>query len=121
MEPSLWSFLDAAIEELDLAGYAVDAVDGRAGTVASVGSEGDARFLCVDTGLRFFGRQVVVPASLVGEVDAGRELLTVNCTCEQLRGSPAPDPERGPDAEYRRLLDGYYGGQRPPSATVSEG
>ena len=120
MDPSLWRFLEAAIDDIDLAGYTVEAVDGPLGIVDAAGRDGDARFLAVDTGIWIFGRSVIVPAGLVEEVDTGRRLVRVNCSREQVRGSPEPDPERGPDAAYRRRLDDYYSGQVPPSAAVSD-
>ena len=85
---------------LDLAGYAVQAVDGEIGKVDRAGDTD----LVVDTGPWIFGRKVLLPAGVVARVDHRSRTLHVDRTKEQIRD--APEYADAPD--YRDRLAHYY-------------
>jgi hypothetical protein len=121
MEPTLWQFRDPAIAELDLSGYAVEAVDGLLGSVTGVGGAPRATYLHVEAGVWILGRQLLLPAGLVSEVDPSRRIVRVSSTREQAHGAPQPQAEGELDAGERGVLEEWYRGQVPPSASLGDG
>jgi hypothetical protein len=86
---------------LDLAGYAVQAVDGEIGKVERAGDTD----LVVDTGPWIFGRTVLLPAGVVERVDHRSRTVHVDRTKEQIKDAP----EYADTPDYRDRLSRYYG------------
>ncbi|WP_229403197.1 PRC-barrel domain-containing protein [Micromonospora okii] len=93
---------------IDLAGYRVQAVDGRIGSIDEASNDTDARYLVVDTGPWIFGRKVLLPAGTVARVDHLDRTVHVDRTREQIKDSPAFDPDAFGQPEYRERVGGYY-------------
>jgi Protein of unknown function (DUF2795) len=118
MVTDIWAFSDRAIAVVDLAGYEVEATDGRVGRVnRSIGAMG-SEHLVVDP----FGRDrtVIVPAGLIESIDTDGRRVKVNRTQQELKRAPAYDAARGVDASYRSALSTHYAPSRGGSGMQQE-
>jgi hypothetical protein len=105
----LWTYREAeALEEVDVAGFEVEATDGVVGTVEEAAYELGSSWLVVDTGPWIFGRKVLLPAGTVESVDLDARKLHVDRTREEIKASPEHDPSGYADQEYRLALADYY-------------
>ncbi|MEU4779437.1 PRC-barrel domain-containing protein [Micromonospora sp. NPDC023633] len=93
---------------LDLVGYRVEATDGRIGSVDEASDDTDARWLVVDTGPWIFGHKVLLPAGTVTRVDHLDRTVHVDRTREQVKESPAFDPDAYGEPGYRDRIGDYY-------------
>lgn len=93
---------------LDLTGYRVEATDGRIGSIDEASEEADARYLVVDTGPWIFGRKVLLPVGTVARVDHLERTVYVDRTRDQVKNSPAFDPEEFARPDYRERVGSYY-------------
>ncbi|MCM0677225.1 PRC-barrel domain-containing protein [Micromonospora phytophila] len=93
---------------VDLAGYRVEATDGRIGSVDEASADTDARWLVVDTGPWILGRKVLLPIGTVARVDHLDRVVQVHRTREQVKQSPAFDPDAYGEPDYRDRVGGYY-------------
>ncbi|MEV0158263.1 PRC-barrel domain-containing protein [Micromonospora sp. NPDC050686] len=93
---------------VDLVGYRVEATDGRIGSIDQASDEADARYLVVDTGPWIFGRKVLLPAGTVDRVDHLERAVHVDRTREQVKNSPAFDPDEFARSDYRHQVGSYY-------------
>ncbi|MEV4491374.1 PRC-barrel domain-containing protein [Micromonospora coxensis] len=93
---------------VDLVGYRVEATDGRIGSIDEASEDADARYLVVDTGPWIFGRRVLLPVGTVERVDHGARVVHVDRTRDQVKQSPAFDPDDFGDPEYRQQVGSYY-------------
>ncbi|SCL15201.1 hypothetical protein GA0070624_0649 [Micromonospora rhizosphaerae] len=91
---------------IDLTGYRVEATDGRIGSVDEASA--DARYLVVDTGPWIFGRKVLLPVGTVARVDHLDRMVHVDRTRDQVKNSPASDPEHFERPDYRQQVGSYY-------------
>ncbi|WP_051796419.1 hypothetical protein [Streptomyces sp. NRRL S-87] len=92
-----------------LVGYKVEASDGHIGRIDKHSEYVGRQFVVVDTGPWIFGRNVVVPASLVARVDDENETVHISATKDEIKGSP--DFESGQhddDVAVIRLIEQYY-------------
>ena len=92
--------------------YAIAASDGRIGTVSDFLFD-DAiwmiRWLVVDTGNWLSGRKVLLPPSVMGQLDPiGRE-FAVGSTMQQVKDSPGIDTERPVSRQIETNIYDYYG------------
>ncbi|WP_327280452.1 MULTISPECIES: PRC-barrel domain containing protein [unclassified Streptomyces] len=95
----------------DLTDYKVEALDGGIGKVDKHSDEVDSSYLVVDTGPWIFGKHVLLPAGTVKRVDMAEHKIHVGLTKDEIKAAPEFDRERHlGDADYQRVLDGYYGG-----------
>jgi hypothetical protein len=105
-----WNYRpDVAVNARDLAGYAVEATDGRIGKVDRSTHTLDDGYLIVDIGHWIFGRKAVVPAGVVNHVDRIEGTVYLGCTKEQLKGAPDVHAEGGLDESSRTQLLDHYG------------
>lgn len=105
----LWTYREAEVlEEVDVAGFEVEATDGVVGTVEEASYELGSSWLVVDTGPWIFGRKVLLPAGTVDSVDPDARKLHVDRTREEIKASPEHDPSGYADQEYRLALADYY-------------
>jgi hypothetical protein len=103
---SMWAFRDS-VQERDLAGFDVEAVDGHIGKVDE--ASGDA-CLVIDTGFWIFGKQRMLPAGFVMRVDPHDGKVYVALTREEVKGLPDLDTERhcSDESAYHREMEPHY-------------
>ena len=93
-------------------GYAIEARDGRLGTVSDVLFE-DARWmirwLVVDTGHWLSGRKVLLPPSALGPPDPQSRRFPVKLTMQQVKDSPDIDTDRPVSRQMESHVYDYYG------------
>ena len=79
------------VEDLDVSGYKVVALDGAAGTIEQVLYWSDARtpdYVVVDTGGWFFSHKSVLSISEIEEIDADSRSLRIGMSRKQIREAP---------------------------------
>src|SRR5579862_6274099 len=95
----------------DLEGFAVRATDGTIGKVTDFCFDDESwivRYAVVDT-TAWLGREVLLSPYSMGELDWGREVLSVTITKEQLKNSPSIDTENPMSRQREKTYLGYYG------------
>ena len=93
-------------------GYAIEASDGRLGTVSDFLFEDASwmiRWLVVDTGNWLSGRKVLLPLSVLGQPDAGACQFPVKLTMQQVKDSPDVDTDRPVSRQLETHVYDYYG------------
>jgi hypothetical protein len=100
-----WSYTSDSgyTDELDIAGYEVEATDGQIGTVDEVGTG----WLVIDTGPWILGRRIMIPAATVSGVDQEHKRVYVGRTKDEIKNSPPMDATYT-EPLYRDELAGYY-------------
>lgn len=98
------------VGSLDIAGYDVEAEDGRIGTIDEATYETSASCLVVDTGFWIFGKKRMIPAGVVRRIDPDARTVHVAMTKDEIKGAPDFDPDRhGADEQaYHDEVGGYY-------------
>ncbi len=76
-----------------MVGYEVEGLDGRIGTIDEATWRTDRACLVVDVGPRILGRQVLVPAGLVDDIDHPNHTVHVVLPRDVVKDSPVYDPE----------------------------
>jgi hypothetical protein len=104
----MWVYRDAAWAKAKLIGYGVEALDGKIGRIDESSSEVGAAWIVVDTGPWIFGKKVMLPAGVIGDIDTDAETVFVNRTKEQIKDAPELDDDYR-DESYRSGLGAYYG------------
>jgi len=93
-------------------GYAIEASDGRLGTVSDFLFD-DAgwlvRWLVVDTGKWLSGRKVLLPVSALGHLDQEKEEFSVRLSMQQIKDSPDVDADRPVSRQMETHVYDYYG------------
>jgi len=95
-----------------LKGFAIEARDGRIGTVSDflfVDTTWKVRWLVVDTGTWLTERKVLIHPSAIGQVDHARQELPVKLTKAQVEGSPEILQDRPMSLQMEGSLYDYYG------------
>jgi PRC-barrel domain len=95
-----------------ITGYAIAASDGQIGTVSDLlfdDTNWSVRWLVVDTGHWLSGRKVLLPPSVVGQVDPNQKEFSVKLTMQQVKDSPPYDPSIAIDRAYDEKFLTYYG------------
>jgi hypothetical protein len=105
----LWTYRNEALTTRDLTGYKVEAVDGDIGKIDEATNDVSGSYVVVDTGPWIFGKKVLIPAGLLGDVDDDAETVYVNRTKDEIKNAPEFDDDRYRDEGYRSELGGYYG------------
>ena len=109
-----WNYRESAevsTRGQDLAGFAIEAVDGSIGKVDRSTNDVGSSYVVVDTGPWIFGRKVILPAGTINRVDWDEMKVYVDRTKNQIKESPELD-EAGTfdsDPAYRDRLGTYYG------------
>jgi hypothetical protein len=108
-----WNYRESAEvsnRSKDLAGFAVEAVDGSIGKIDRSTFDVGGSYVVVDTGPWIFGRKVMLPAGTIDRVDWNEEKVYVDRTKNQVKDSPEfDDSMTADDAAYRDRLGTYYG------------
>ncbi|WP_055479549.1 hypothetical protein [Sphaerimonospora mesophila] len=118
MTPDLWSYPASIQQEsgqgLDIAGYAVEATDGKIGSVDESSNEAGQSFIVVDTGPWIFGKKVMLPASVVTQIDMRERKVFVGRTKQEIKNAPEFDSAAYREAGYRERVADYYGRFQSP-------
>ena len=112
MTPDLWSYPNeytTAGQNLNLEGYDVEATDGKIGSVDEATYEVGGSYLIVDTGPWIFGKKVMLPASVVTQIDPQQRKLYVSRTKQEIKNAPEFDASTFKESEYRNRVGDYYG------------
>ncbi|CAM5671521.1 hypothetical protein SAVIM338S_07043 [Streptomyces avidinii] len=116
MTEHVWSYKSTSghLAGTDLTGYKVEAVDGSIGKVDKHSDEVGDAYLVVDTGVWIFGKEVLLPASTVIQVDPDEKKVYVDRDKEQIKSAPEfhRDTHLG-NAGYHEELGTYYGSGAP--------
>jgi hypothetical protein len=92
----------------DLAGYHVEALDGKIGKVDEATYDVGSAYLVVDTGPWILGRKVLLPAGTVQRVDHDDRTVYVDRSKDQIKNSPEYDKDTFGTPEYREQVGSYY-------------
>jgi len=96
-------------------GYRLQAAHGSPGHVEDVLADDVtwlARYLGVRTGTQPDGRRVLVPVSLLGEIDPGGRRVVTEVSAEAIEAAPGADPASPLDRGLEKKIYGHY--DRPP-------
>lgn len=108
---NIWAYRQNSGHRLgmDLAGFDVEAADGRIGKVDTHDAEADAGHLVVDIGLWIFGKHVLLPVGTISCVDPVERVLYVDRGRDEIKNAPAFDRhEHADDPDYHRRIGAYY-------------
>lgn len=110
----IWSYrqeagLTSDLDDTDLVGFSVEAVDGSIGKVDEATYEAGSSYLVVDTGPWIFGQKVVLPAGVISSVDYENESVFVNRTKDQIKDAPPFEETTYRESRYHDELGTYYG------------
>jgi sporulation protein YlmC with PRC-barrel domain len=93
-------------------GYVIAASDGRIGTVSDFlfdDANWKIRWLVVDTGKWLTGRKVLLPPSVLGQLDPNGSEFSIRLTMKQVKESPDIDTERPVSRQFETNIYDYYG------------
>ena len=93
-------------------GYAIEASDGRVGTVSDLLFEDVGwvvRWLVVDTGNWLSGRKVLLPLSALGRPDRALRHFPVKLTMEHVKDSPDVDTDQPVSRQIEAHVYDYFG------------
>ncbi|MFL5964780.1 MAG: PRC-barrel domain containing protein [Gaiellaceae bacterium] len=110
----MWAYRDTTLNQQNLSGLKVEALDGSIGKVDDATNDVDGSFIVVDTGPWIFGKKVMLPAGVIGRVDLDTETVFVNRTKDQIKNAPEYDEDKNQRDDtyrerYRNDLGSYYG------------
>jgi hypothetical protein len=109
MQVEMWTYREAdTVEDIDLAGFEVDATDGPVGKIEDAAYELGSSWLVVNTGPWILGKKVLLPAGTVESVDPEARKVYVDRTREEIKQAPEHDPSGYAEQEYRLALADYY-------------
>ncbi|MEV7010551.1 PRC-barrel domain containing protein [Streptosporangium sp. NPDC051022] len=112
MQPELWSYRDDVYDvnkSLDVAGYHVEAADGKIGSVDEATYEVGESYIVVDTGPWIFGKKVLLPASTVIRIDPQERRVHLSRTKDEIKNAPEFDESNFKERVYRDTVGDYYG------------
>jgi hypothetical protein len=104
----IWTFRDQQLGQLNLVGYSVEAIDGSIGKIDEATNDVGGSYIIVDTGPWIFGKQVILPAGVIDNVDQQEEKVYVGRTKDEIKNAPEYDADRGIDDTYRNDVGSYY-------------
>ena len=93
----------------NVVGFGVEATDGSIGKVDDATYEVGSSYLVVDTGPWIFGKKVMLPAGVIGDVDHEQETIMVDRTKDEIKNAPELDDSMMVTNQgYRTRLGSYY-------------
>ncbi|GAA4075698.1 PRC-barrel domain-containing protein [Nonomuraea soli] len=95
-------------KSLDLVGYHVQATDGKIGSVDEATYEVGESYIIVDTGPWIFGKKVLLPASVITQIDPQERNVHVSRTKAEIKAAPEFDEATFKEPEYRNRVGDYY-------------
>ena len=105
----LWTFRTRSVLGMDIAGFTVEAIDGKIGKVDEATQEAGGSYVVVDTGPWIFGKKVLLPAGVIQDVDLDTETVFVNRMKDEIKSAPEFDEKQYRDQGYRNQVGEYYG------------
>ena len=111
----MWTFRDERLARTDVTGFDVEASDGGIGKVDNATNDVGNSYIVVDTGPWIFGKKVMLPASVIDEIDLEAQKLFVRRTKDEIKNAPEFDEARITDPSYRDEYAGYYASRAPGS------
>lgn len=96
----------------ELKGYAIEASDGRIGSLKDVYFDDErhtVRYLVVDTGGWLTGRQVLIPPPGVLKVEHGEKAVYLRMSRQEVENSPSIDEDRPVSRQHESEIYGYWG------------
>ena len=96
-------------DRADLAGFDLEATDGRVGTVESATYEVGSSYVVVDAGPNNAGNRLMLPAGIVSRVDRDVRKVYVDRTKDEIDSAPAFGQNGYTDSDFRVRLGDYYG------------
>ena len=122
MEIDVWILRETTWADIDVVGYAVEAIDGEIGKVDRATYDVRESRIVVDTGPWIFGRKVILPAGKIDAIDTEARTVRVAATKDQIRDAPAYDDENLDEEEqHLRALSRYWGGAPQPGTPPGAG
>jgi hypothetical protein len=107
----LWTWeAKEAVNNADLSGFDVEALDGHIGKVDEATYDAGASCLVVDTGFWIFGKKRMIPAGTITAVDLTNNTLRVGMTKDQIKSAPDYDEAQRDREDYRERQNDYYSG-----------
>ena len=103
------STLGSSLNQEEITGYGVEAIDGSIGSIDDATLETDLGHIVVDTGPWIFGKKVMLPAGVITSVDHDDDKVFVNRTKDEIKNAPEFDDSMRNDEKYRTELGTYYG------------
>jgi hypothetical protein len=103
------STLGSTLNQQQITGYGVEAIDGSIGSIDDATLEADLGHIVVDTGPWIFGKKVMLPAGVIMSVDHDDDKVFVNRTKDEIKNAPEFDDSMRNDESYRTELGSYYG------------
>jgi hypothetical protein len=104
----IWTYRAQSAIGTDMTGFTVEAIDGKIGKVDEGTQEVGGSYIVVHTG-RIFGKNVLLPAGVIQDVDLDTETVFVNRTKDEIKNAPEFDEDRYRGQDYRNEVGGYYG------------
>ncbi|MDP9865669.1 MULTISPECIES: PRC-barrel domain-containing protein [Streptosporangium] len=111
MSSELWTYRTDVYDvnkSLDIAGYHVEATDGKIGSVDEATYDVGESYLVVDTGPWIFGKKVMLPASTVTRIDPQERKIYVSRTKDEIKHAPEFDEATFKEPVYRDTVGDYY-------------
>ena len=93
-------------------GYSIAATDGHLGTVSDFLFEDGSwsiRWLVVDTGKWLSGRKVLLPTSVLADIDPGEQDFTISLTKQQVKDSPDLGSDQPVSRQMEANVYDHYG------------
>jgi PRC-barrel domain len=105
----LWTFRDQRLATTDITGFEVEATDGDIGKVDDATKDVGGSYVIVDTGPWIFGKKVMLPASVLDDIDLDAQKIYVRRTKDEIKNAPEFDEMRLGEEAYRDEYTTYYG------------
>ena len=105
----VWTYRDERVATANLAGFEVEATDGDIGKVDGATNDVGRSYVIVDTGPWIFGKKVMLPASVVDDIDLDAQKIYVRRSKDEIKNAPEFDETRLTDQSYRDQYTTYYG------------
>ena len=99
---STWNYRDSVtLPEESIVGYDVVASDGSIGTVEAASHDPDDSYLVVDIGFWIFGKQRMVPAAAVRQINPGARKVFLSVDKKAIKHAPDHDGTERDDPATR--------------------
>lgn len=109
MQAEMWVYKHEGRTGGSLAGYTVQATDGKVGKVSSAIESPGSSCIVVDRGTWIRSKKILLPAGVIEVIDDGAEEVWLNLTREQIDGAPEADEAAMANDDSRTGLGEYYG------------
>ena len=108
---NVWAYrvdMGTTTKPVNVIGYDVEAADGSIGKIDEASKETSRQYLVVDTGFWIFGKQRMIPAGFIGDVDWDEKKVLLTVSKEEVKGAPDYDEARKGDESQRQEVGDYF-------------